>query len=87
MVLLNLLLCKVFISLPHQHYSINSRTSPIPPTAILAGGLRPENVARAITEVRPAAVDAHTGVEGLNGRKDLQLVRAFVEQARAAFTN
>jgi phosphoribosylanthranilate isomerase len=52
---------------------------------ILAGGLRPENVARAIREVQPAAVDAHTGVEGANGRKDLQLVRAFVEQARTAF--
>lgn len=58
-----------------------------PRPVILAGGLGPENVARAITEVRPAAVDAHTGVEGPDGRKDLQLVRAFVEQARAAFTN
>jgi phosphoribosylanthranilate isomerase len=52
---------------------------------ILAGGLRPENVARAITEVRPAAVDVHTGVEDAHGRKDVQLVRAFVAQARAAF--
>ncbi len=57
-----------------------------PRPVILAGGLRPENVARAITEVRPAAVDAHTGLEDPNGRKDVQLVRAFVEQARAAFT-
>ncbi len=57
-----------------------------PRPVILAGGLRPENVARAISEVRPAAVDAHTGVEGSNGRKDVQLVRVFVEQARAAFT-
>jgi phosphoribosylanthranilate isomerase len=56
-----------------------------PRPVILAGGLRPENVARAIREVQPAAVDAHTGVEGANGRKDLRLVRAFVEQARAAF--
>ena len=57
-----------------------------PRPVILAGGLRPENVARAITEVRPAAVDVHTGVEGPDGRKDLRLVRAFIEQARAAFT-
>jgi len=57
-----------------------------PRPVILAGGLRPENVARAITEVRPAAVDAHTGLEDPNGRKDVQLVRVFVEQARAAFT-
>jgi len=57
-----------------------------PRPVILAGGLRPENVARAITEVRPAAVDVHTGVEGPDGRKDLRHVRAFIEQARAAFT-
>jgi phosphoribosylanthranilate isomerase len=56
-----------------------------PRPVILAGGLRPENVARAITEVRPAAVDVHTGVEDAHGRKDVQLVRAFVAQARAAF--
>ena len=56
-----------------------------PRPVILAGGLTPENVARAIKEVQPAAVDVHTGVEGANGRKDLRLVRAFVEQARTAF--
>jgi phosphoribosylanthranilate isomerase len=56
-----------------------------PHPVILAGGLRPENVARAIREVQPAAVDAHTGVEGPDGRKAGPLVRAFVEQARAAF--
>jgi phosphoribosylanthranilate isomerase len=56
-----------------------------PRPVMLAGGLRPENVARAIREVHPAAVDAHTGVEDGSGRKDLQRVRAFVAQARAAF--
>jgi phosphoribosylanthranilate isomerase len=56
-----------------------------PRPVMLAGGLRPENVARAIREVRPAAVDAHTGVEDVRGRKDLRLVRAFVARARAAF--
>ena len=56
-----------------------------PQPVILAGGLRPENVARAIQEVHPAGVDVHTGVEGSNGRKDVQLVRAFVQQAREAF--
>jgi len=53
---------------------------------VLVAGKKHDNVARAITEVRPAAVDAHTGLEDPNGRKDVQLVRAFVEQARAAFT-
>ncbi|HKA53248.1 MAG TPA: phosphoribosylanthranilate isomerase [Candidatus Binatia bacterium] len=58
-----------------------------PRPVILAGGLRAENVARAIGEVQPAAVDAHTGVEGADGRKDLRLVQAFVAQARAAFAD
>jgi len=52
---------------------------------ILAGGLGPENVRKAILQVRPAGVDAHTGVEGLDGRKDEDRVRAFVAEARAAF--
>ena len=52
---------------------------------ILAGGLNPDNVRRAILTVRPAGVDAHTGVEDSDGRKDESLVRAFVREALAAF--
>lgn len=52
---------------------------------ILAGGLTPANVGRAIAQVRPAGVDSHTGVEGPDGRKDPALVRAFVDEARRAF--
>jgi phosphoribosylanthranilate isomerase len=52
---------------------------------ILAGGLTPENVARAIERVRPAGVDAHTGVETPDGAKDPARVLAFVEEARGAF--
>jgi len=52
---------------------------------LLAGGLHPGNVAQAIRAVRPAGVDAHTGVEGPDGRKDESLVRAFVRNAREAF--
>jgi phosphoribosylanthranilate isomerase len=52
---------------------------------LLAGGLHPDNVAEAIRQVRPAGVDSHTGVEGADGRKDPQKVRAFVERAREAF--
>jgi len=54
---------------------------------ILAGGLTPENVHRAITEVGPAGVDVHTGVEDARGRKNRKLVERFVEQARKAFTS
>lgn len=52
---------------------------------ILAGGLNPSNVARAILEVGPAGVDVHTGVEDNRGRKDRRLVERFVEEARKAF--
>jgi phosphoribosylanthranilate isomerase len=52
---------------------------------ILAGGLTPANVRQAIKAVCPAAVDVHTGVEGPDGSKDPELVRAFVRAARAGF--
>lgn len=47
----------------------------------LAGGLNPDNVAEAITRVRPWAVDVATGTE-TNGRKDYAKVRAFVQAVR-----
>ncbi len=52
---------------------------------MLAGGLTPENVGEAILNVRPAAVDSHTGLEGKYGRKDAEKVKTFVTNARAAF--
>ncbi len=51
---------------------------------ILAGGLSADNVAQAIALVRPAGVDAHTGLENARGDKDEGLVRRFVAQARGA---
>lgn len=59
------------------------RSSPRP--VMLAGGLNPDNVATAVDRVRPAAVDAHTGLEDATGRKDPEKVRLFVERARNAF--
>jgi phosphoribosylanthranilate isomerase len=52
---------------------------------VLAGGLRPENVAEAIRVVRPDAVDTASGVESSPGRKDADRVRAFIAEAKRAF--
>jgi phosphoribosylanthranilate isomerase len=52
---------------------------------ILAGGLTPTNVKRAIVEVRPAGVDSHTGVEDSSGRKSREKVQKFLSEAYEAF--
>jgi len=56
-----------------------------PKPVMLAGGLKPENVFEAIITVRPAAVDAHTGVEDESGRKNPRKLQTFVDEARRGF--
>lgn len=51
---------------------------------VLAGGLGPENVARAVRTVQPFAVDVASGVEHEGGVKDHEAVRAFVRGAARA---
>jgi phosphoribosylanthranilate isomerase len=54
---------------------------------VLAGGLRPENVADAVRTVRPYAVDVNSGVEDVAGDKVPERCAAFVAAAREALAH
>lgn len=51
---------------------------------ILAGGLSATNVAQAIAQVRPFAVDISGGVEATKGIKDAAKIQAFMDAVRSA---
>jgi phosphoribosylanthranilate isomerase len=57
-------------------------SAPLP--YLLSGGLSPANVAEAIAVTGAPGVDVSSGVETAPGQKDVDLIRAFVRNARHA---
>lgn len=53
------------------------------PHLMLAGGLTVENVAQAISEVRPFGVDVASGVEASPGMKDHAKLKQFIQNAKS----
>jgi phosphoribosylanthranilate isomerase len=58
-----------------------------PTPVILAGGLTPANVAAAIEQVHPYAVDVNSGVSIRRGTKSAALVEAFIQAVKRAFVD
>lgn len=64
-------------------WSIARDTSRVIPKLFLAGGLSPENVADAIAEVRPYAVDVCSSLESSPGRKSVARIKQFMSAVNA----
>jgi len=66
-------------------WSLARQTAELVPKLFLAGGLDPENIAAAVASVQPFGVDACSRLETSPGRKDIALVRRFIDAIRGDF--
>ena len=64
-------------------WSIARSVRELVPRLFLAGGLSPDNVAQAIAQVNPNAVDACSSLESSPGQKDAARMREFVQAVRS----
>jgi phosphoribosylanthranilate isomerase len=67
-------------------WSMIARLAESVPGIMLAGGLTAANVAQAVRQVRPFAVDVASGVEASPGRKNPGLVQQFIQSAKGSLT-
>jgi phosphoribosylanthranilate isomerase len=65
-----------------SNWEVAQKVRELVPKLFLAGGLSPENVAAAITCVRPYAVDACSALEDSPGRKNHERMQLFVKSVR-----
>jgi len=63
-------------------WDVAKNVSTLIPQLWLAGGLTPENVRLAVTEVRPYAVDACSSLESKPGMKDADKLERFISEAK-----
>lgn len=82
------LLCDTYSPAAHggtgESFDWNLLPAELPLPLILSGGLNPANVAQAVRQTRPWAVDVSSGVERERGVKDLALAGRFVAAVRQA---
>jgi phosphoribosylanthranilate isomerase len=66
-----------------ERFDWNLIPANLPKPVTLSGGLTPDNVAGAVQQVRPWAVDVSSGVEAAKGIKDAHKIAQFIAKAKA----
>jgi len=70
-----------------QTFDWNMIPADVPLPLILAGGLTPDNVAAAVEQVRPYAVDVSSGVESEPSVKDHKKIEQFIKEVQRVGTS